>query len=269
MTSSPLGWKVTGASVTGTSHLRSGRVCDDAHACYIYEHDLLCIAVADGAGSARHASLGATTAVQAAIDETRHLLIEQNEPDTIDQWLSVLRQICTLTRDALVQRAQAASMLTESALSSWSPEQEVTLRDFATTFLLAIAHAHWVAIAQIGDGAIVIQHLDGSLTSLTPPYQGEYINETSFLTDTAYLDLANFTVLPCADINGLALLTDGLELLAMNFPVNTPHQPFFTPLFTFAGKPEASSEELERFLTSERVCARTDDDKTLVLAVYR
>jgi len=263
-------WRVIGASVTGTSHLRAGRGCDDAHAYRTLEPDHLLIAVADGAGSALRSARGAATAAQVAIDAAGHMLSQQVEPSASDQWLSVLTYILTTAREALVlltrESVPVASDLPGSA--SKSAAEMSSLRDFATTLLIAIVTAHWIAVAQIGDGAVVIQLPDGSTTSLTPSYRGEYINETCFLTDAEYLARADYTILPRAGTQGIALLTDGLQLVAMNFPENTPHQPFFTPLFKFAANPEAQPEELQRFLESERICARTDDDKTLVLAVY-
>ena len=63
------------------------------------------------------------------------------------------------------------------------------------------------------------------------------------------------------------MLTDGIQLLAVRYADNTAHEPFFEPLFEFAENPNSSNAELEEFLRSERVCERTDDDKTLVLAV--
>ncbi len=265
MTLSTPGWHVTGSSVAGTSHLRKGLGCDDA---YLYrtpdEQDLLLIAVADGAGSAKYGAHGATTAVQAAIEQAERLLLRQIEPFEHDQWLSALTGIFTFSHKALVQRAR----------EPLSEEYDATtpaplLRDFATTLLLAIVTTHWIAVAQIGDGAVVIQYQNGPLNSLTPPRQEGYINETNFLTQSGYAEYTHYTVLPRLKLKGLALLTDGLELLAMHFPDNTPHEPFFNSLFQFAASSEANPAELQQFLSSERVCARTDDDKTLVLAVYQ
>jgi hypothetical protein len=73
--------------------------------------------------------------------------------------------------------------------------------------------------------------------------------------------------MPSQEISGLAMLSDGIELLALCYKDNTAHEPFFTPMFEFAEKPGSTKAELEEFLESERVCDRTDDDKTLVLAV--
>ena len=67
----------------------------------------------------------------------------------------------------------------------------------------------------------------------------------------------------------LAMSTDGLLRLALKLPAYEPHPPFFKPLFAFiaeAGDTAVASQQLAGFLASPRVCARTDDDKTLVLA---
>ena len=60
--------RVIGASVCGTSHERIGQVCQDFHAYHLLTDSLLLIAVADGAGSARCAEVGALTAVQSVVD---------------------------------------------------------------------------------------------------------------------------------------------------------------------------------------------------------
>ncbi|HEY0754307.1 MAG TPA: PP2C family serine/threonine-protein phosphatase [Ktedonobacteraceae bacterium] len=256
-------WRVIGAAVTGTSHLHSGQVCADAYASRVYDNDLLCVVVADGAGSASYAALGAKTAVQAALDGLALLLSEQAEPAAKDQWESLLKRICMLAHDALVRCAQN----TFASLPTQASQADI-LRHFATTFLLTIVSQDWLVAAQIGDGAIVVRHANGVLDSLTPRRRGKYFNETNFLTESTYLDRVIYTVRQRADLAGLAMLTDGLELLALDFSNNTPYAPFFDPLFAFALKPVANSAEIESFLASQQVCERTDDDKTLVLAVY-
>lgn len=141
------------------------------------------------------------------------------------------------------------------------------LHDFATTLLLAVVTTQWVAVAQVGDGAAVIHDAAGVLQSLTVPDHGEYLNETVFVTSSDYLERAQYATYRHDGLRGVALLTDGLEMLALDLATNAAHAPFFAPLFAFAAVPDATEEELTAFLDSERVCARTDDDKTLVLAV--
>ena len=70
----------------------------------------------------------------------------------------------------------------------------------------------------------------------------------------------------------VAALTDGLLRLVLDLNRNVPHRPFFEPLVEFASDvsdPAAAEAQLADFLASDRVCARTDDDKTLVLALAR
>src|SRR5258708_35475626 len=59
-------WNVAGCSLPGAAHLRKCRDCEDSFGWFI-DGDLLCIAVADGAGSAAEAALGSALAVHTAI----------------------------------------------------------------------------------------------------------------------------------------------------------------------------------------------------------
>jgi hypothetical protein len=64
-------------------------------------------------------------------------------------------------------------------------------------------------------------------------------------------------------------MTDGLLRLVLNCQ-HQPHVPFFQPLLTVGVEVDHEAHgngQLADFLTSERVCARTDDDKTVVLAL--
>ncbi|MHB8596829.1 MAG: PP2C family serine/threonine-protein phosphatase [Ktedonobacteraceae bacterium] len=270
MVSSNSFWRVMGASVPGTSHLRSGRGCDDAHDMRLHDGGLLLLAVADGAGSAAYSAAGAATAVRIALDTAELLLKGQMQPGQEDQWLSVLRMVLQSAREAVHQLVLEKIAVPQNIPQEQQPYQldgKRTLRDFATTLLVAIITPDWIATVQVGDGAIVIQQTNGGFTSLTPRSRNEYVNETDFITDTGYLSAADFTVLPRRDMRGIALLTDGLQTVAMKVPQNIPSAPFFTPLFRVIARSAATEDALRRFLASERICARTDDDKTLILAV--
>ncbi len=263
-------WRVVGASVAGTSHRRIGRGCDDSYAYRRQGKSTLLMAVADGAGSAAQSAEGAARAVQAALDAAEVTLAQQAEPTHEEQWHGILSTVLKAVRFTLEELASGRAtsfdrVAGEMELTQQSPL--VPLREFATTLLLTIVTMRWVTVAQIGDGAVVVQHMDGMLQTVTQPGHGEYINETNFVTDPDYLKWAKYAVLPRMGIHGIALLTDGLQMLALDFPKNTPYKPFFTPLFRFAGDHDGTEEELVAFLDSERICARTDDDKTLVLAV--
>ena len=69
--------------------------------------------------------------------------------------------------------------------------------------------------------------------------------------------------------HSLALLSDGLQMLALNYGTKAAHQPFFAPMFASLRKADDAQEllvPLKQFLDSKAVNDRTDDDKTLVLA---
>lgn len=241
-----------GASVVGTSHLSAELPCQDAHAVRLLPGGALLVAVADGAGSAARAEEGARRAVERAMD---WLEIAMGEPPTReDGW-----------RAAMLGAFRAAS----EGLDELAAADDVPLRAFATTLTCVVATADCLVVGQIGDGVAVARNEHGRLFTTIRPRRGEYANEASFLTMPRPLDHVDLVVYP-QPVDGLAITTDGLLRLAMELPEHEPHRPFFLPLFAFAAEVEdvaRGREHLAAFLASDRVGARTDDDKTLVLAV--
>jgi len=122
-------------------------------------------------------------------------------------------------------------------------------------------------MAQVGDGAVIYQLGSDAVHTLSRFSTSEYINETSFLTSSNYLDDFYCSSINCEGITALAMMTDGLQMLALRILEKTAHAPFFRTMFQFAGNPKSTDVELAQFLSSDRVCERTDDDKTLLLAV--
>lgn len=116
---------------------------------------------------------------------------------------------------------------------------------------------------------MVVASQPGELLALSLPAQGEYLNETVFLVSRDWASRLQLSVWR-GRATGLAVFSDGLQMLALQMPAGIPHAPFFDPLFRFlaatADQREATAE-LERFLGSAGVRQRTDDDLTLVLAV--
>jgi hypothetical protein len=57
----------------------------------------------------------------------------------------------------------------------------------------------------------------------------------------------------------------------MDMTDGTPHEPFFRPLFELARDADediaVAERDLGHFLVSGRICERTEDDKTLIVAV--
>lgn len=243
-------WQVIGASSRGTSHIRQGLPCQDAHQ-YVTEGTCLVASVADGLGSAAKADEGARIAVNAAVT---YLLshLAQDEPDDLEHWQQLMRSSHLRARERLEEYAREAGQ---------------PLRSYATTLLTLVVTPGWLAIGHIGDGAIVAQYDDGRLETVSPPVRGEYVNSVTPLTVNDPLPHIRLRIEPAA-VARIALFTDGIQSLCINEATGNPYGPFFMPLFEDLGQDidvKETSHELALFLDSERICARTDDDKTLIL----
>ena len=247
----PAGWNVAGLSIQGTGHRKEGQHCQDS--CGWFDaNNLLCVAVADGAGSATHASLGSWLAVRTSLlgvlsrhraDENLH---EQNAAE------SVLRDVIWEASNSI---EKAAAQL------------NTTPRDLSTTLIVAIASPSFIAAAQIGDGAVVVGDLEFNLSTLTAPASQEYVNEPVFLTSADAFTKVQFKT-RLMEPSHIAVFTDGLQMLSLKFPETTPHKGFFVPIFRhlLAIDDEQANHDIEKFLESEKVAQRTEDDLTLVVA---
>jgi hypothetical protein len=240
-------WRVLANSAIGTSHRARRSVCQDANLYRLLPDGTLLIAVADGAGSASRSAEGAACATETAVNYLAERLAG-TDPSQVQALLS----------ESL---AAARTALESLAVDGCNPG------DFATTLLLTVITESHVSIAQVGDGAIVVQLEDETLHVLTRNGDSEYVNQTTFLTSTDFLSTACFASRPAEGVRGAAVMTDGMQLLAVHHATNTAFGAFFTPMFRFAADPTSTDEGLAEFLMSDAVCRRTDDDKTLVLTV--
>lgn len=253
-------WRVVAASVRGKSHEKAGQLCQDAHHWEKLPEGILVGAVADGAGSAILGKVGAIVAAQTAVEticleETtvRSLLRSQPSPPNEAEVRLLLTNALVAAKTAVEAEAQACNM---------------TARDLASTLILVIATPTLIAVAQVGDGVAVASDRQGNLIPLTAPQFGEYINETTFLVSPNALSTAQIKLWRGATTN-IALLSDGLQMLALDMTKGTPHAPFFNPFFNFVAKvtnETEAKEQLVAFLRSPRTTERADDDLTLFLA---
>lgn len=249
----PSGWQVIGASVQGTAHGKTGAPCQDAHTFRHLPGNTVILAVADGAGSAEHSDMGAQAAVASASDSLARAL-EPAWPDEAGDWEALFLEAFAQARQCVVQLAE---------------DQGLPPRALASTLLCAVASERGLAVAQLGDGVAVAGTEGGHWYVAASPQRGEYANETYFLTQGDALPPLDIRLYP-ERVQAIAAMTDGLLRLVLDLQRNEPHLPFFEPLLAFAAQASDEAEagqQLASFLASERVSARTDDDKTLVLAV--
>lgn len=246
-------WKALGVSVAGLRHSRKSEPCQDAVRWSVLRDGTLAVVMADGAGSASLAELGAQCACEAAM-----------------AWLEAHFRGDTLENLADFEIAANQLLLaTRDAVRSAAEGKGATPRDLACTFLCALAKGDRVAAVQVGDGAIVVLGPEGKLSAVTLPPSGEYLNETVFLV-VEEVEKRSQKALLELEVKGMAAFTDGLQLLALNMGERAPHPPFFSPLFKFLSAeqdPAAGGAKLAGFLRSPKLQEKTDDDLTLFLAL--
>lgn len=248
-------WKWAAASRRGSSHEKDGSRLQDAFCCFTggSANEYLVAIVCDGAGSAKFGGQGASLVCRMIGGLARkHLRSEERLPtdEQIFSWADEVRDLLAL----VAQR------------------RGVAVRDFASTLVCLISDGKDSIVCHVGDGCAVMKRAasEGWIAASWPE-QGEYASTTFFMTDEAELRLriTRFD----EEIEAAALFSDGLERLALDFSNRAPSPRFFNPMIapvvasSQAGKDRDLSAALKEYLASPSVLARTDDDKTLVLAV--
>jgi hypothetical protein len=246
-------WRVLAASVRGTGHVKANLPCQDVLRWQTGPGPWVLAALADGAGSANLAEVGAGVAAQRGLEALNAKVRTSPGPATDEEWRAGLLAALRAARDAVFAEAE---------------QRKVQARDLASTLTLLAVSPTLAVAAQIGDGAALVSAPPAALLCLTKPMLAEYLNETTFLTSETALD-APQVVVRRGPWRHAALLCDGLQLLALRLPEGTPHERFFQPLFRFlesASDLAVAHNELSAFLQSPRLTARADDDLSLLLA---
>lgn len=245
-------WRWALASKIGTSHLRMGTRKQDATSCFSYESkdtSIVCAIVADGAGSAPFGGEGASLVCRILKESVKtHYLNSNGLPSSelVWSWIDCIRDSLTLAAE----------------------NRSIKKQSFASTLVFLLIMEDKLLVAHIGDGAIVGRKAD-FWEALSWPENGEYASTTYFITDDPFPNARIFELK--GEYDAFALFTDGIEDLALDQMNKVPHSPFFAKMLepldkiSKTGKVLELSKALGSFLESERVCERTDDDKSLIL----
>lgn len=250
-------WTWASASVKGTSHERLGTRKQDAYRCFVPEENggfLVCV-VSDGAGSAQFGGEGASLVCrETAVSASSHLKLAQGLPtdEQVKGWLDRIRD-----RIYFAATTRAASP-----------------RDFAATMVAVFTDGFRTMVVQVGDGCAAVKDADANEWFVPVwPDHGEYASTTRFVTDDPEPKCRIHREQRL--IGAVAVMSDGLERLALNLGGQQPFGGFFNGMIvpviasSVEGRDTRLCLKLADYLKSETVCARTDDDKTLVLAVRR
>ena len=249
-----MNWRIVGASTIGTSHRATDTPCQDSNWAMPGRsadgRTVLCAFAADGAGTAPQGGAGA----EAAMEATAAFLVTRIGCIPEDGGEALLIECASHVANRIREVAIAAGL---------------TPRDFACTWLGVLATETVATVVQIGDGGVVIDVGRGLEMPVTP-MNGEYANQTYFITDDDALERVQTASVP-GRAERVAVFTDGIQRIAVDLATNLPHEPFFRGFFDVLSKAIVSDEDrlhdaLLAFLGGPAVEQRTDDDKTLVLA---
>jgi hypothetical protein len=249
------------ASTIGTSHIAASQPCQDSHGCSILRdssgRQVMLLVASDGAGSASVADIGSALACDTFVK-------------LVADYLANGGRVKDITRP-LVERWIAGIVY---GFGLHARTRGLELGDYACTLLAAIVDEDVAAFLQIGDGAIVHSDGIGGWSWVFWPQHGEFANTTNFITSDNVKEAIAFQT-NLRPFEEIAIFTDGLENLVLRKAEKEVHGPFFDSMFrsvrrsTASGMDDGLCRELEKYLASQPINARTDDDKTLILASRR
>jgi hypothetical protein len=247
-------WHTAAASVIGSSHEKSGQPCQDAGGVFV-RGDMVFGALADGAGTAARSDVGARVAVETALHvlQTAKFGPSASTPEQAGALFDDLHQAIL------------------AALNACAAENSCKLADLACTLIAFVATPEWLCAMQIGDGLLVTRADGGEYELVFKPDRGEYVNETLFVTSENAREQRQICVREQKNIF-ICAATDGIERVAVKYQDWSPHAPFFKPLEDYiqtAPAPELGGRDVAEFLQREKLAAKLDDDRTLVLCGWQ
>lgn len=250
-------WRVAKASAIGTGHLRDGLPCQD----YLLVDEIslddagggcLVIAMADGAGSAAQADQGAKCSCDSLV---LALKTQRDALCAAESSVEAVRHAFQAAREHVI----------DLAMREAAPPQ-----DYSATLSCVVLAPWGYLVAQLGDGLVVIRGPDEGL-QVALDCRGEVLNVTDVLTQPDALDRLRVKV-DTKVPRGVVVSTDGLIPVLMRQADHSPHNPMFEMLFSAVAScadPESIDDHLGGLLRDDAVNQRTDDDKSLVIALLQ
>ena len=184
-------WKSVCCTVQGRGHAKKNLPCQDKVA-HRSEGGVHVIALADGAGSAALSHHGA------------ECVVNRITAFVVDKFFDIIAQ-----EDGRLVTQELLSV-TLQALNDKAELLNCELKDLASTLLVVAVGSEKFFLAHLGDG--VIGYLDdGGLKTVSAPNNGEFSNETYFVTSTAAVAHIRIYKGDLQKISAFVLMSDGSE----------------------------------------------------------
>lgn len=249
-------WKVVVGQVIGPSHVRTCEPCQDAYR-WCVEGEQLTAIVSDGAGSAREGLHGANIVCETLSDHFRDQFRKDNFPSSSN---SAYHEVAGGIR-------KARKVLLEKVTDEYLEYKGPTIEQFHATVVGVIAKAQTGYFFHIGDGsAAAVKGCSWTHCTISPPENGEFIDETFFFTLDNWQVHLRITKFCFADL--LILMSDGVTPFALTKDHRGLDSPFIDPVTSYLDQvdPDAGASALAATLDTARAREISQDDKTMLWA---
>jgi hypothetical protein len=241
--------KVYGASVVGTSHITTDTPCHDSHAYRVLPANLGIIAcVSDGMGSAKAAEIGSQTASSFIVDYLEKSLDPKMDDEEI---ILTIKEGYVQTYDQLLMTAS---------------QHELHIKDLNATLLVFVSLGTRQFYGQVGDCSMIGKK-DENYQVIAKQQRGEYANATFSICDETSIEQGIYDKIDNF-YPEVALMSDGIESISISTKDKVVSKLFYDPFFKAFTHENYHQKDIEaaliRFLNSERISKKTDDDKTLL-----
>lgn len=181
-------WKIAGTYVQGSSHFLKKIPCQDRFA-FLQANGVSSISLADGAGSVKYAEKGA-------------------EITTKQVNITMARDFDVLWAMEADKARQKIIHAIRTNIGIQAKKNEAALKDYASTLLFVSVKNDKFIAGHIGDGVLGF-HKNNILHVLSLPENGEFVNETYFVTSKSYKQRFRLFKGDLKDIDGFVLMSDG------------------------------------------------------------
>ena len=245
-------YKVFSASVIGSSHVKTNLPCHDAHLVRLFNDDKSLIAcISDGMGSAKKAQIGSALSTECLVDYLQDNLDPTSDDDTI------------------IETIKTGFFEVHKRLEEEAEIESIDIKDLNATLMVFIAvDDERQFVAQVGDCVtIALDDETDEYSIIIHPQKGEYANQTYSICNKESIENGAYYKLE-KPYKKIAMMSDGIESFTIDTATEKVSKGFFDPFFNAFDKEhfteENASLSLSKFLNTERINKKTDDDKTLV-----
>ena len=250
-----MSWKVVASAVCGFGHSSTKTPCQDA-VVWKSSGDWLVATVSDGAGSAPRSDFGAQTACSTIVESLITAIHSGHFND--------------MSCDPISWQPFISAGIDETRAKLRQESDIEDLSEFHATVVGVIANQDCGLLFHIGDGAgAAVYGLDWQNCIISPPENGEYADQTFFLTMNNWQNHLRVTLLQRRpDI--ILLMSDGAMSFVLARGLNGLDQQFIGPVHRFLSSVDIDhgKQALSATLDNPKTYAITSDDKTLFWAMW-